>query len=220
MLYLATASTTEVREAMQAGHLGQMATPLSGNRLEPGVSWALDNGCFSNRWTERQWRRALERHADTPGCLFAVVPDVVADAAATDELWARWAPVVRDYGYRPAYVLQDGCERAPTDAAVLFTGGTTSFKVGEEARRLVADAKAAGKWCHMGRVNSLRRLRLAALDGYDSVDGTYLAFGPDKNLPRLLTFLRLASHPTLFGQAAAQRRDAGPALSTERGLEL
>jgi hypothetical protein len=82
----------------------------------------LDNGCFSNRWNEATWLRTLKRHADTPDCLFAVVPDVVADAAATDELWARWAPVVRDHGYRPAYVLQNGCHRIPPDAACVFTG--------------------------------------------------------------------------------------------------
>ena len=60
--------------------------------------------------------------------------------------------------------------------------------------------QADGRWCHMGRVNSLRRLRLAAQDGYDSVDGTFLAYGPDKNLPRLLTYLRLADQPTLFSR--------------------
>lgn len=203
---------------MRAGHLGQMATPLSGNRLEPGAPWALDNGCYgSSGWNERQWRRTLGRYADMPDCLFAVVPDVVADAPATDELWDRWAPVVREHGYRPAYVLQNGCEQVPPDAAAIFNGGTTAFKEGEEARRLVHDAKARGMWCHMGRVNSLRRLRIAAGDGYDSVDGTYLAFGPDKNLPRLLTFLRLAAHPTLFSQPAA--KSVAPPR-TERGLGL
>lgn len=200
MLYLATASTAEVRVAMRAGLLGQMVTPLSGNKVEPGVAWALDNSCFSDRWSEATWRRTLARHADTPGCLFAVVPDVVADATATDDLWDRWAPVVRDHGYRAAYVLQNGCEAIPPDADAVFTGGDTAWKLGEHARQLVAEARARGLWCHMGRVNSLRRLRLAAKDGYHSVDGTYLKYGPDRNLPRLLTYLRRAAEPTLFQQ--------------------
>jgi hypothetical protein len=51
-----------------------------------------------------------------------------------------------------------------------------------------------GKGTHMGRVNSNRRLQYAATIGCDSADGTYLAFGPDQNLPRLLWWLR----PTLF----------------------
>ncbi|GAA5200766.1 hypothetical protein GCM10023322_79340 [Rugosimonospora acidiphila] len=38
------------------------------------------------------------------------------------------------------------------------------------------------------RVNSLRRLRPAAV-GCDSVYGTYLAYGPTRNLPHLLRWL-------------------------------
>lgn len=215
MLYLATASTPGVREAMRAGLLGQMVTPFSGNRLEPGTSWGLDNGCFSGAWTEKRWLHTLERYADVPGCLFAVVPDVVANAAATDELWDRWAPVVRDHGYRPAYVLQNGCEQVPADAAAVFTGGDTAWKLGDEARDLVRTAQDRSLWCHMGRVNSLRRLRVAAQDGYASADGTYLAYGPDQNLPRLLSFLRLAGHPTLFGGPPARSVAPPPPL---RGL--
>jgi hypothetical protein len=211
VLYLATASTANVRLAMQAGLLGQMVTPLSGNRLEEHVPWALDNGCFSDRWSERTWRRALERHADTPGCLFAVVPDVVANATATDELWERWAPVVHEHGYRAAYVLQNGCDAIPPDADAVFTGGDTTWKLGGEAQSLIRAAQHRGLWCHMGRVNTLRRLRLAAQDGYDSVDGTYLKYGPDINLPRLLRYLRQASEPTLFDhlQPPHQRASTG-----------
>ena len=53
----------------------------------------------------------------------------------------------------------------------------------------MAEAKAHGKWVHMGRVNSLKRLQYAAAIGCDSADGTYLTFGPAKNLPRLLGWL-------------------------------
>ena len=52
----------------------------------------------------------------------------------------------------------------------------------------------------MGRVNSRRRLRIAQAFGCTSCDGTYLAFGPDTNLPRLLTWMNeLHTTPTLFG---------------------
>jgi hypothetical protein len=220
VLYLATASTEGVRDAMRAGFLGQMATPLSGNRLEPGVPWELDNGCFSNQWSDVGWRRALERYADVPGCLFAVVPDVVADAEATDDLWTRWVPVVREHGYPAAYVLQNGCRRIPPDADAVFTGGDTAWKLGTNARRLVGIARTRGLWCHMGRVNSLRRLRLAAQDGYDSVDGTFLAFGPDKNLPRLLAYLRRAAEPSLFAAPRAGRPPGAPRPPEPRGLGL
>jgi len=58
---------------------------------------------------------------------------------------------------------------------------------------LIAEAKRRGKWAHMGRVNGRSRLLAAVGAGCDSVDGTYLAFGPDTNLPKLLRWLSDAS---------------------------
>jgi hypothetical protein len=66
----------------------------------------------------------------------------------------------------------------------------SEWKLGAAARALTAEAKARGKHVHMGRVNSLRRLRYADAIGCDSADGTFLAFGPDINLPPLLGWLR------------------------------
>ena len=67
------------------------------------------------------------------------------DATATDELWGRWAPVVRDFGYRPAYVLQDGCEQLPDDAeAATFTGAIlfSMYSQGLYSRPYVKDNKS------------------------------------------------------------------------------
>ena len=41
----------------------------------------------------------------------------------------------------------------------------------------------------MGRVNSLRRLRAAQQGGYDSADGTYVKYAPDRNLPQVVAWL-------------------------------
>lgn len=183
---------------MARGLLAQMVTPDQGNRVVPGAAWALDNGCFSKRWTPERWLAALERHQDTPGCLWAVVPDVVADAAATNTMWVRWLSAVHRHGYDAAYVLQDGCVGIPLGARAVFVGGSTEWKLGPAARALVAEAKQLGLWVHMGRVNSLRRLRYAQAIGCDSVDGTFLAFGPDHNLPELLAWLRAVNEPRLW----------------------
>lgn len=72
---------------------------------------------------------------------------------------------------------------------VLFIGGSTEWKLGAAVRGLVAEAKARGKGVHMGRVNSLKRFRYAEAIGCDSVDGTFLTFGPEKNLPELLSWV-------------------------------
>lgn len=200
MLYLGTASGPLVRDAMTAGLLGQLVTPNAGNRLT-ARTWALDNGCFSESWNADRWVATLDRYRDTPGCLFAAVPDKVGDAAETNRLWARWHGAARDRGYRCAYVGQNGCRSIPASAGAFFIGGDDDWKLGPDARSLVAEAKARGLWVHMGRVNTLRRLRYAALIGCDSVDGTTLAWGPDRNLPQLLRWLH-PDHPTLFGGVA------------------
>jgi hypothetical protein len=200
VLYLATASGPLVRDAMTNGLLGQMVTPDAGNRLT-APTWALDNGCFTSTWTPHKWQGCLDRHRDTPGCLFAVVPDVVADATATNQRWATWHGAVRNRGYRAAYVAQNGCQSIPASAGAVFIGGDTAWKLGPAARRLAAEAKRRGLWLHMGRVNSLRRLRYAADIGCDSADGTYLAFGPDQNLPNLLAWL-YPTQPSMFGGVA------------------
>jgi hypothetical protein len=75
-------------------------------------------------------------------------------------------------------------QQCPTCGRVL-----KEWKLGARARALVAEAKRRGKWVHMGRVNSLKRLRYAEAIGCDSVDGTYLVFGPKKNLPKLMGWL-------------------------------
>ncbi|MBT8228301.1 MAG: hypothetical protein KJO75_22805 [Dactylosporangium sp.] len=57
---------------------------------------------------------------------------------------------------------------------------------------------------HLGRVNSLRRLRHAARIGATSVDGTLLAFGPDRHLPGLPRWLhQIQPTPTVATAPAA-----------------
>lgn len=189
-MYLANPSTPQVRAAIAAGQLGCMATPKQGNKIQPGWTWAMDNGCFTESWSAGKWLTALERNAEhIERCLFAVVPDSVADPVETARLWTLWAPIVVELGYQPAYVLQDGETAPPWDEMVcLFIGGTTDYKLSDEAHEWAIEAKRRGKWVHWGRVNSRRRFAgWCALTG-DSADGTYLAFGPDVNLPRLLSW--------------------------------
>jgi hypothetical protein len=160
------------------------------------TAWAADNGCFSQGQAFRldaflSW--LVEMHPYRETCLFAVAPDVVGFARDTWERSRYVLPVLRALGYRAALVGQDGMEsmRVQWDAFdVLFIGGSTEWKLSEAAYSLMVQAKRRGKWVHMGRCNSLRRLRTAAMAGCDSADGTFLKFGPDKNLPRMERWLR------------------------------
>lgn len=186
---------------MTAGLLNFIDTPRQRNPRPAGVRWAADNGCFSAGYPgEAVWFAWLRRNArDAANCAFAVAPDVVADAYATLIRSAPWLQKIRALGYPAAYAIQDGHEfyAVPWDEFdVLFIGGSTEWKLGPQARAIVREANARGCHVHMGRVNSEKRLRYARFIGCDSADGTYLTRGPDKNLPRLLRFLRVVNHNT------------------------
>lgn len=175
--------------------LGFIVTPHMGNKIDLSREvWGADNGCF----TKPEWfgdgSAYLRWLAGKPRgtCLFATAPDVVGDARATNIRSLPFLPKIRRLGIPAALVAQDGLEEIsiPWHAFdVLFIGGSTEWKLGEACRAIVAEANARGKWVHMGRVNSAKRLRYAEDIGCDSADGTFLAFGPTKNLPRLLGWL-------------------------------
>lgn len=189
---------------MTAGLLAQIATPASGNVINPGTDWCADNAVFAGKYPGDDaylaWLQARLPFVDR--CLFAVAPDVVGDAAATLALSAPMLPRIRALGYKAALVAQNGLEdlEVPWETFdCLFIGGDTTWKLGPRARTLVAEAKRRGKWVHMGRVNSRGRIQYAVVIGCDSVDGTYLAFGPDENLPKVLAWLReIDTQPSLF----------------------
>ena len=210
MLYLANPCGAAVIDAMRDETLGYIDTPAQGNRRPQGVIWCADNGCFGKGYPgDAKWLAWLEKNAaDAASCLFATAPDVVGDAAATLDRSAPWLPKIRSLGYPAALVAQDGLEELeiPWDEFdVLFIGGSTEWKLGAAARTIVGEAKARGKHVHMGRVNSLRRYQYAAAIGCDSADGTFLTFGPEKNLVRLSKWLH--DHETrpqlnIFGNVA------------------
>jgi hypothetical protein len=184
---------------MQAGRIGCIDTPKQGNRPVPGATWCADNGVFGRGYPgdDAWWAWVQRRALSEPGnCLFVVAPDVVADAAATLARSAPWLPMIRSLGLPAAFVVQDGQESLPVpwDAFdVMFIGGSTEWKLGVYARRLTREAKLRGKHVHMGRVNSALRYRYAEAIGCDSVDGTYIAFGPDVNLPDVLAWTSTAA---------------------------
>jgi hypothetical protein len=207
MRYFANPSTQTVRDAMTAGLLGCIVTPKQGNRLPDDVRFCADNGAFGKGYpgdaTWWAWLQSLP--ADR--CAFAVAPDVPFDAAATLERSGPWLPRIRGLGIPAAFAAQDGLETMDVpwdDFDVLFIGGTTEWKLGRHARALIREAKLRGKPTHMGRVNSEQRLRYAHHVGCDSADGTYLAFGPDVNLPDVLAWLRAINGQTSldFGMPA------------------
>lgn len=167
--------------------------------------WAADNGCFTqtgkpfdeSAWWRWIWQVRRAAHTSSSFCLFATAPDVVGDAQATFKRGWTKLHHLRNHGMPAAFVAQDGLEtmsmvRRATfwdEFDSLFIGGSTEWKLGPGAAWLAGEARARRKWVHMGRVNSEKRLLHADRIGCQSVDGTFLAFGPDQNLKRLKGWL-------------------------------
>jgi len=192
--YFATASGPRVREAMASRLLDQIVNPASGNAIGDGVTWCADNAVFGNKYPGDaaflSWLK--DRKYASTNCRFVVAPDVVCDARATLKRSLPMLPKIRSLGFPAALVAQNGleCLSIPWDQFdVLFIGGDDAWKEGPAATGLAREAKIRHKWVHMGRVNSRRRLHVAQAMSCDSVDGTLLAFGPDKHLPTLLRWL-------------------------------
>jgi hypothetical protein len=200
----------EVGEATYSTQLGLLISP----RLrvwEPevahnlGAPWAADNDAFSG-FDEKVYRTMLRKIAGVPGCKFVVAPDVVANADATLRLFSQWWPVLQDYGLPAALVAQDGQESryVPWDRiSTLFIGGSTTWKLSEHAARLTVEAKRRGKWVHMGRVNSNRRIQYAKAIGVDSIDGSGYARFSREMIPPALSALRTHTLPLWEGLCAA-----------------
>jgi hypothetical protein len=191
---------------MSSGLLDCILTPAQGNRLPVGAVWCADNGCFGKGYPGPDaWWQWLVKLPHRERCAFAVAPDVVGDAEATLKLSAPWLPRIRGLGIPAALVAQNGLEAltVPWDTFdVLFLGGDTTWKTGEHARVLTAEARRRGKPVHMGRVSSLKRLRYADAIGCTSADGTFIAHGPDRNLPRMLRWIDDVNHQAAIGGAA------------------
>lgn len=202
MLYLGTSPCdTNVRALLDSHRIGLMCQPGS-NRPRPGWVWAADNGCFAPKWDRDRWLAWIARD-DLPrsGCLFATVPDVVADHAATLARFRVYRDVVAGARWPVAFVGQDGADvhGVPwADLDCLFIGGSTAWKLSEVAFGLAREARERGKWVHVGRVNS--RSRFAAWAPYaDTADGTFLAFGPTVNAARLEQWIDgVHATPTLW----------------------
>lgn len=183
--------------------IGVMLSFNAGKQAKHGHSiFAADNGCFAQGKSYSddkflEWLNSLNRQA----CLFATAPDVVADAVGTRKRAYPMLPKIRKLGFKAAFVVQDG-ETADQilwdELDAIFVGGSTDWKLSQAAGDIVAEAKRRGKWVHMGRVNSFKRMRLAAAIGCDSVDGTYLAFEPDNRKEKIKEWIKMLNKQPLL----------------------
>lgn len=194
MLYLSGVKNMAIRDDLAAGTIGFLKTPAVGNTLDGVKVWAVDNGCFTGKYPgDDAYLTWLDRYADRRAdCLFVAVPDVIGDGPATLANFPTMAARIKAAGWPVALVGQDGMEHLDVPWHLvewLFVGGSTEWKLGHGAADLIRQAQDRGKRVHVGRVNSGKRFALFAGMGCDTADGTFLAFGPDVNAPKLRSWM-------------------------------
>ncbi len=181
--------------AARPDRLGVLMTPRAGNRIKTAnmakTVWACDNDCFGGLKPVPYLRFLAKVVESGSKPVFVACPDSVGSAQETWRLYDIWAPLLRSLSLPVALVLQDGLEQWKWRArltsvwdelAAVFVGGTTKFKEGVCAAEIVEEAKRRGKWVHVGRVNSLRRIERFAKLGADSFDGSGWSAWGDKRI--------------------------------------
>lgn len=183
----------------QRGPVGRFISPRSIGDMEAtdkSLLWGADNDAFK-AWDEERFVRMIDRFEHTDNCLFVAAPDVVEDAKQTLERFERWEPELHRRGLPVALVAQNGMEDMdlPWERfEALFLGGDTGWKLGSGARALTIEARQRGKWVHMGRVNSMKRLWYAMRNGCQSADGTGFSKFDEANMPKCIDAM---NQPTL-----------------------
>lgn len=157
--------------------VGQLLTPLTRYRLrDPARPWAIDNGAFAALDIPALCALLKREEHHRERCLFVTVPDIVASAQRTLELFEHFKPKLA--GWPLAIACQDGQERLPIpwgDITAVFIGGSTNWKCSEHVGHIIKTAKIMEKWVHVGRVNDPGRFDHFEKLGTDSIDGTGIA---------------------------------------------
>jgi hypothetical protein len=160
---------------------------------EYSFKWAGDNDCYTGKFNKGKFIKWLEMARPYQDrCLFVTCPDVVCDPITTCKQYLEWQPIIKNMGYRPALVLQDGIKSKDIDWAntdAVFVGGSTDWKLSQDVIRLLIKAGERGKWRHIGRINSLKRM--SHFWNYaESFDGTDFIYHPEESVKMYLPKIR------------------------------
>lgn len=182
MAYASRTGTKRTVEALKAAGWGWMVGPLDHGRGKlHDMPYALDNGAWPAfaqgiAWNEAAFEIALLKYG--PGADFIVAPDVVGKREASLSITRAWLPGMRRKfpDRRILIAVQDGMTFADIEPLLdeqvgIFLGGGTEWK---ESAIMPWGRWAAqlGLYCHVGRVNTSRRIYLCSQAGAHSFDGT------------------------------------------------
>ena len=120
--------------------------------------------------------------------LWAAVPDVVTNRAATIENWLRYRNEIKELGWNAAFCVQDGMtpDDVPADADVVFVGGSDRWKFPNLEMWTRNFPRV-----HCARVNAPQMIESCERLGCESVDGTGWFRDPSRpdKIPALERFI-------------------------------
>lgn len=163
----------------------------TGRLNHEGFPFGLDNGAWTafqqgGGFDERAFWKALVKFGKLAE--WVVVPDIVAAGLASLEFSLEWMERVQDQTDLVLLPVQDGMTTEDVRDLLgprvgIFVGGSTEWKEATLGAWATL-ARERGVWCHVARVNSIRRINLCQAAGVTSFDGTS-ASRFAKSLPRL-----------------------------------
>lgn len=224
-------------DAARAADWGILVSAAGVWRDEGFALIGADNGQWAERDSTEPFKadrflRFIDWLADRAAWL--VVPDIVCGGLASLDLSLSWMDRLRGHPSVLLIAVQDGMTPAMIAPFLgprvgLFVGGSTEWKEASMSTwgQLAADA---GCYCHVGRVNSVRRIKLCAQAGVHSIDGTSVTRFAD-SLPPLdfaarqsdiAPFCRRPAErsPEGFARRAREIVDMMPGHAAHRALDL
>jgi hypothetical protein len=182
---IAYAARTGTRRNLDAlrGAGWRLVVSARGVLRHEGFRYGLDNGA----WTAFQQKEpfdvaAFERAVKLlgAGADWIVVPDVVMGGLRSLDFSRGWLGKLRRRkalrNQRFLLAVQNGMEPAHVRRLIgprvgIFVGGDTEWKLAT-LRQWAELAHSRGAICHVGRVNTARRIRACEAAGVDSFDGS------------------------------------------------
>lgn len=165
------------------------------------ASYMIDNGawgCFqaNKPFDGDAFLRLLDLCAEQSDMI--VVPDIVCGGLQSLDLSLSWIDRLTQYKRPMVVPVQDGMTSEHLESVIggnvgIFIGGSTDWKL-QTAPVWARMAMDKNVLCHMGRVNTVKRIHLAISAGCTSIDGTSCSVY-SKNCGRLSAALQ---QPNLF----------------------
>lgn len=157
----------------------RLLVSATGMHYTHGFRYAIDNGA----WTAFNQKRPFQADKFIEVCKklgkgadWIVVPDIVEGGLASLDFSLSWLAFVRDHGRHALLAVQDGMEPSTVEGLIgptlgIFIGGSTEYKLGTMVQWSTY-AWMKGAHCHVGRVNSPKRIAICAAASTMSFDGT------------------------------------------------